>query len=350
MPAASLRSHRDEEGHPRSRSIEPDEDGCRHGAQPGRRPAPHQQAARRHQGPRHHGRRDVRQLRHEGRRRQRGDDVASGDLPGPGNPNGNSMPITVLQDTPERTDEGRAMLQIVHDVAPKARLGFATANGGEVNFANNIRALAGNSECAQCAAGLQGGHHRRRRDLPSEPIFQDGIVAQAVDEVAAAGVSHFSSAGNRSASESYDSAVRIVPGPPASWSNTNLDFSGRRPGALRGRLPRFRCGIGAVDIAQTIEFADPGGSLIVFQWNEPYDPKPPTVVQVIAEGTGTVPEVATPRTSRSTGRRGRLVEIFVDGDATAPGNANPGRRLRPVRSRRQLSDPVRTTRRRTRSR
>ena len=35
------------------------------------------------------------------------------------------------------------MLQIVHDMAPKARLGFATANGGQLNFANNIRSLAG---------------------------------------------------------------------------------------------------------------------------------------------------------------------------------------------------------------
>src|SRR5688572_16170272 len=69
-------------------------------------------------------------------------DVASGDLPGTGNPFGNTQPVVVLQDVPDGTDEGRAMLQIVHDMAPKARLGFATADGGEINFANNIRALA----------------------------------------------------------------------------------------------------------------------------------------------------------------------------------------------------------------
>jgi len=71
------------------------------------------------------------------------DDVKSGDLPGAGNPLGNTMPVVVLEDVPGGTDEGRAMMQIVHDMAPKARLGFATANTGEVGFANNIRSLAG---------------------------------------------------------------------------------------------------------------------------------------------------------------------------------------------------------------
>jgi hypothetical protein len=65
-------------------------------------------------------------------------DIATGDLPGSGNPLGNAEPVVVLEDSPAGTDEGRAMLQIVHDIAPKARLGFATALGGEVNFANNI--------------------------------------------------------------------------------------------------------------------------------------------------------------------------------------------------------------------
>lgn len=248
------------------------------------------------------------------------DDVLSGDLPGPGNPLGNAEPVVVLQEgDPGDTDEGRAMAQIVHDVAPKARLGFATANGGEVNFANNIRALAGFADAPNAQPGFRADIIVDDIIYPAEPMFQDGIIAQAVDDVAAAGVAHFSSAGNRSGSESYDSMVRIVPGTADSMAGTNLDFSGVDPALYAGGFHDFDAGPGR-DIAQTIQ-AD-GGSLIVFQWNEPFDPQPPTVVRVIAEGTGTVPEGGDTIVTFD-GAAGQLVEIFVDGDEGGPGAANP---------------------------
>ncbi len=246
-------------------------------------------------------------------------DVATGDLPGPGNPT-NGRPVAVLQEgDPGDTDEGRAMLQIVHDVAPKARLGFATANGGEVNFADNIRSLAGLPGAPHAINGFKADIIVDDVIYPTEPMFQDGVVAQAVDDVAAAGVSHFSSAGNRSASEGYESAVRIVPAKPASWRNTNLDFSAVDPALYAGGFHNFGKG-GERDIAQTIQF-DPG-ALIVFQWNEPFDPVPPTVVGVIAQGKGSVPDGGD-TTFTFTGNAGQLVEIFVDGDASGPGDPNP---------------------------
>ncbi|NEO39110.1 MAG: hypothetical protein F6J90_23345 [Moorea sp. SIOASIH] len=57
------------------------------------------------------------------------DDVASGDLPGIGNPFGNTATVNVLLDdlSPSNTDEGRGMLQLIHDVAPGADLAFHTA-------------------------------------------------------------------------------------------------------------------------------------------------------------------------------------------------------------------------------
>jgi hypothetical protein len=89
-------------------------------------------------------------------------------------------------------DEGRAMMQIVHDVAPGAGLAFYTAENSEADFASGIAKLA-----APVASGGAGakiivddvGYF-------TEPFFQDGLVAQAINAVVANGVAYFSSAGN----------------------------------------------------------------------------------------------------------------------------------------------------------
>ena len=83
-------------------------------------------------------------------------------------------------------DEGRAMLQIVHDVAPGASLAFHTAVEGEADFANGITALA--AAGAQVIADDVGYF--------SEPFFQDSLVGQAIDTAAFHGVAYFSAAGN----------------------------------------------------------------------------------------------------------------------------------------------------------
>jgi Subtilase family len=84
------------------------------------------------------------------------------------------------------TDEGRAILQIIHAVAPGASLAFYTAVNSEADFASGITKLAANG--AKIIDDDVG--------YPDEPFFQDGIVAQAIDTVAAEGVAYFSSAGN----------------------------------------------------------------------------------------------------------------------------------------------------------
>ncbi len=247
-------------------------------------------------------------------------DIASGDLPGSGNPAGNTQPVAVLEDWPDETDEGRAMLQVVHDLAPKARLGFATANGGEVNFASNIRALAGFANAPNAVPGFKADIIVDDVIYPGEPFFQDGIVAQAVDEVAAAGVSYFSSAGNRPSTEAYDSKPRIVPGTSASWAGTNLDFTDVDPALYAGGFHDFDPS-GSVDIAQTVDFTP--GNTFVLQWNEPFDPQPPTPVgSPLAQGVGTVPQGGD-ATFTFDGTAGQLVEIFVDADNTTTGTPNP---------------------------
>lgn len=84
------------------------------------------------------------------------------------------------------TDEGRAMLEVVHAVAPGAALAFYTATDSEADFANGISALA--AAGATVIADDTGYY--------DEPFFQDGILAQAVDTVEAKGVAYFSAAGN----------------------------------------------------------------------------------------------------------------------------------------------------------
>jgi len=115
-----------------------------------------------------------------------GGDVSSGDLPGPGSSCGTSA-VGVLDDSEASgSDEGRAMAQIVHDLAPGAALDFATAFKGELGFAENVRRLtkAGAKVIADDVAYLE------------EPFFQDGPVANAIGEAVGSGVSYFSAAGN----------------------------------------------------------------------------------------------------------------------------------------------------------
>jgi hypothetical protein len=251
-------------------------------------------------------------------------DISTGDLPGPGNPLGNTEPVVVLEDFPARTDEGRAMLQIVHDLAPKARLGFATANTGELGFADNIRALAGDPTATNYQAGFKADVIVDDIVYLDEPFFQDGIVAQTVDEVVAQGVSYFSSAGNRPATQAYDSQIRIVPGTPASWAGTNLDFSNVPAALYAGGFHNFATA-GAVDIAQSVQFTvNPNSSNnIVLQWNEPFDSKPPTAVGApFASGTGTVPTGGSADFTFD-GTAGQAVIAFVDGDTSTTGTSIP---------------------------
>ena len=114
-------------------------------------------------------------------------DVDSGDLP---------AGVDVLQDLGSGgRDEGRAMLQLIHDLAPGADLSFATAFTGEFEFANNIRALAADGADIIVDDVIYF----------AEPFFQDGVVALAVDDVVTNhGVAYFSSAGNNAA-QSYES-------------------------------------------------------------------------------------------------------------------------------------------------
>ncbi|MCS5496019.1 S8 family serine peptidase [Cnuibacter physcomitrellae] len=115
------------------------------------------------------------------------EDVRNGVLPGPGNPCGYEQPVRVLADskTP-RSDEGRAMVQLVHQIAPGATVLFATDGTDEMTFAQAMNDLAAAGATVIVDDVMQFG----------DPVFQNGPLGWTVDRLAAQGVTYLSSAGN----------------------------------------------------------------------------------------------------------------------------------------------------------
>ncbi len=94
--------------------------------------------------------------------------------------------VTVLPGQAGTGDEGTAMLEIVHDLAPGAQLYFATADPSPAQMATNIQAL----RTAGCDVIVDDVTYF------NEGVFQDGSIAQAVNTVTAAGAIYLSSAAN----------------------------------------------------------------------------------------------------------------------------------------------------------
>ncbi len=194
------------------------------------------------------------------------DDIASGDLPGVGNPDGDTTAMTpILDDTTPgdfQDDEGRAMCQIVHDVAPGAQLAFATANPDQATFASNIQAL----RTAGCDIIVDDVLYFE------EPMFSDGVIAQAVDTVVNDGAFYFSSAGNEQGA-GYTSTFTPISDATAraGMAGQNLKLSNVNTKFTDGGWHNFSTTPGKVDISQSFTIPAGGETLIVFQWNDPFD-------------------------------------------------------------------------------
>ena len=190
-------------------------------------------------------------------------DVLSGDLPGPaGTCSGQQLPVDVLAEGPaDGTDEGRAMLQIVHDLAPHANLAFATAFESEESFAANIEALARPASEGGAGAGVIVD------DVAwfEEPFFQDGPIAVAVNNVVDAGVTYLSAAGNDNL---FDSGGNRI----ASWEAPAFRNSGGCPAAVTGgsQCMDFDSGPGSDDtFGITVEAHET--LTLDLQWAEPWN-------------------------------------------------------------------------------
>lgn len=218
------------------------------------------------------------------------DGVANFDLPGSASNPVNTQPVVVLEDyTSSATDEGRAMCEIVYKMAPKARVGFATAFLGTVDFGNNIRALAGLPGYTKDPSVQQGFAADVICDDVSyedEPFFQDGIIARAVNDVAVAGVSYFSSAGNELPINSYASDYRNVPNgtgltAPGNTAlvNTNINLANVPPNLYAGGFHNFNPN-GTLDVAQTVNIPNNNTTPLAFEWDDPYDQPLPSSLAI----------------------------------------------------------------------
>jgi hypothetical protein len=191
------------------------------------------------------------------------DDVLSGDLPGPaGTCSDQQLPVNVLAEGPaDGGDEGRAMLQIVHDLAPHANLAFATAFESEESFAENIEALARPASEGGAGAGVIVD------DVAwfEEPFFQDGPIAVAIKNVVDEGVTYLSAAGNDNL---FDSSGNRI----ASWEAPAFRNSGDCPAAVTtgSQCMDFDPGAGSDDtFGITVK---PHETLILdLQWAEPWN-------------------------------------------------------------------------------
>jgi hypothetical protein len=210
-------------------------------------------------------------------------DVTNFDLPGAaGNPV-NTQPVVVLQDflssDGSGDDEGRGMIQIGYKMAPKAQLAFATANLGEVGFANNIRALAGLPGFTFPGQTFAADTICDDVGYFDEPFFQDGIIGAGVNDAVAAGVSYFSSAANDIGVNGYESEIRLVPngtGLTAAAGNTalagtNINLSTVPAGLYAGGFHNFNPMPGQLDVAQTVNVAASNTVTTTLEWNDPYD-------------------------------------------------------------------------------
>ncbi|HZZ91527.1 MAG TPA: FG-GAP-like repeat-containing protein [Usitatibacter sp.] len=102
--------------------------------------------------------------------------VLTGDLPS----------VTVLSGQAGSGDEGTAMLEIVHDMAPGAALAFATGDPSSAQMAANIRSFR-TIGCNIIVDDLS---------YLGEGAFQDDDIAQAVNDVTSSGLLYFSAAAN----------------------------------------------------------------------------------------------------------------------------------------------------------
>ncbi len=162
-------------------------------------------------------------------------DRLNGDLP---------SQITVVEEAelcPGLSDEGRALMHVVRDVAPGAELLFLSGANGYASTANGILRLANEYDVDIIVDDAKA---------LSAPFFQRGAITQAAEQAVRQGVVYITAAGN-SARLSYESGYR-----QAVNLNLNLNAHDFDPGP-------------ATDIYQRFTLPEGAGISLMLQWDAP---------------------------------------------------------------------------------
>ena len=161
---------------------------------------------------------------------------------------GELPPVEVLPGQEGVGSEGTALLEIVHDLAPKADLGFATATDSFESYAQNIRDLRFELGCDVIFDDIL---------YIAEAPFQDDAIARAVNSVTDDGALYLSPAGNEG------NAIDRTSG---NWEGDFRD-SGRALLKLAGRAHDFDPGPG-VQLVNPLS-ASSRGVPVTLWWADP---------------------------------------------------------------------------------
>lgn len=152
------------------------------------------------------------------------------------------LPKQVQVGNPGSGDEGTAILEIVHDIAPGADLAFYNGTT-TLNFIDAIDYFKNN------------GVNVIIDDVGflSEPFFQDGSIAQAAEQAVQDGITYISAAGNDQDRHYLALYVDATSG----GSKTHLHDFGQAAG-------------GASNTGMKVAVPPKGDSVVVLQWTDPF--------------------------------------------------------------------------------
>ncbi len=212
--------------------------------------------------------------------------IASGDLPP-------DVVVVPGQDGSPGSDEGIAMMEIVHDLAPGTKLFFATAFTSAISFADNIRALRFTYGCDVIVDDVV---------YYDEGAYQDDIIADAVNDVTAAGAFYVSAAGNSNNLTSHVSGT---------WEGDfkNGGDAGELIDMIEGRPVKIN-NFGSSSAPRVFDVLTSPGGPISLKWSDPLGASSNDYDLFVLDSTGNTLKAFS--TGSQTGTQDPLELIFPD--------------------------------------